>query len=116
MLYSSENWTIKATDARRITATEMKYVRKRAGYAQTDYTINKEIAKELNITPILDKIQKYRRNWLQHTINRMPSNRLWRTLKKHRHRQKKPKENIKGTVECVRPEWANRWPSSMLAR
>jgi len=62
MLYSSENWTIKTTVTRRITAAEMKYVRKRAGNAQTDYTINKEIAKELNITPVLDKIQKYRRN------------------------------------------------------
>jgi len=90
-------------------------VRKRAGYTWTDYTINKEIAKELNITPVLDKIQEYRRNWLQH-INRMPCNRLWRILKNHRLRQKKPKENIKETAECVRLEWANKWPNSMLAR
>jgi len=30
-----------------------------------------EIAKQLNITPVLDRIQEYRRNWLQHA-NRMP--------------------------------------------
>jgi hypothetical protein len=43
--YSSENWTIKARDARRITAAEIKYERKRAGYAWTDDTTNTEIAK-----------------------------------------------------------------------
>jgi hypothetical protein len=32
LLYGSETWTIKARDARRITAAEMKYVRRTAGY------------------------------------------------------------------------------------
>jgi len=31
LLFSSENWTIKARDARRITAAEMKYMRETAG-------------------------------------------------------------------------------------
>jgi hypothetical protein len=48
-------------DARRITATEMKYMRKTAGYTWTDYKRKREVAKELNITPVLDKIQEYRR-------------------------------------------------------
>ena len=29
--YSSENWTIKTRDARRITTAEMKYMRRTAG-------------------------------------------------------------------------------------
>jgi hypothetical protein len=33
----------------------MKYMRRRAGYTWTDYKTNTEIAKELKITPILDK-------------------------------------------------------------
>jgi len=52
VLYGSANRAIKATDARRITAAEMKYMRKTAGYAGTDYKTNVEITKELNITPI----------------------------------------------------------------
>ena len=32
LLYGSETWTIKARDARRITAAEMKYMRRTAGY------------------------------------------------------------------------------------
>jgi len=38
------------------------------------------------------------------------------TKKNHRHIEKKRKENIKETAECVRPQWANKWPNSMLAR
>jgi len=32
LLYGSETWTVKASDARRITAAEMKYLRTAAGY------------------------------------------------------------------------------------
>ena len=56
LLYGSETWTIKARDARRITAAEMKYTRRTAGYIWTDYKTNAQIAKELKITPILDKL------------------------------------------------------------
>jgi len=55
LLYGSETWTIKARDARRITAAEMKYTRT-AGYTWGDYETNAQIAKELKITPILDKL------------------------------------------------------------
>ena len=41
LLYVSENWTIKETDARRITAAEMKYMRRRAGYIWTDHEIGR---------------------------------------------------------------------------
>ena len=56
LLYGSETWTIKAGDTRRISAAEMKYMRRTAGYTWTDYKINIQIAKELKITPISDKL------------------------------------------------------------
>ena len=55
LLHRSESWTIKARDARRISAAEMKYVRRTAGYTWTDHKTNKQITKELKITPIFDK-------------------------------------------------------------
>ena len=79
LLYGSETWTIKARDARRITAEEMKYMRRTAGYIRTDYKTNAQIAKELKITPILDKLLEYKRNWIH--VNRMPHNRLPRVIK-----------------------------------
>jgi hypothetical protein len=44
-------------EAARITAAEMKYLRRTAGYTWTDHITNTDIAKELNITPVLDRIQ-----------------------------------------------------------
>jgi len=45
LLYGSETWTVKARDARRITAAEMKYMRRTAGYTWTDYKTNSHICK-----------------------------------------------------------------------
>jgi hypothetical protein len=55
LLHDSENCTIKARDATRITASEMKYVRRTAGYTGTVHRTNTETAKEL-ITSVLDKM------------------------------------------------------------
>jgi hypothetical protein len=60
---------VKARDARRIRATEMKYIRT-AGYTWTDYKTNTQITKELKITAILDKLLEYKRNWIQHVNTR----------------------------------------------
>jgi len=80
LLYGNETWTIKASDARRITAAEMKYMRRTAGYTWTDYKTNAQFAKELKITPNLDKLLEYKRSCIQHT-NRMPRKRLHRVMK-----------------------------------
>ena len=82
MLYGSETWTIKARDARRITAAEMKYVRRTAGYTWTGYKTNSHIAEELELTPVLHKLLEYKRNWIQH-VNRMPRDRLPRIMKRY---------------------------------
>ena len=45
MLCDSENWTVKARDARSKTAAEMRHMRQTAGYTWTDYKTNTETAK-----------------------------------------------------------------------
>jgi hypothetical protein len=55
-------------------------MRRTAGYIWTDYKTNIQISKELKLTPILDKLLEYKRNWIQH-VNRMPRNRLTRIMK-----------------------------------
>jgi hypothetical protein len=40
LLYGSETWTVKARDARRITAAQMKCMRRTAGYTWADYKTN----------------------------------------------------------------------------
>jgi hypothetical protein len=46
LLYGIETWTVKARDARRITAAEKKYMRRTAGYIWTGYKTIAQIAKE----------------------------------------------------------------------
>jgi hypothetical protein len=55
LLHGSETGTVKSRDTRRITAVQMKYVRRTAGYTGTDYRTNTRIAKDLKITQILAK-------------------------------------------------------------
>ena len=58
----------------------MKYMRRTAGYTWTDHKTNTQITKEFKITPILDKLLEYKRNWIQH-VNRLHRNRLPRVMK-----------------------------------
>jgi hypothetical protein len=44
------------------------------------YKTNTQITKELKITPILDKLLEYKRNWIQH-VNRKARNKLPRVMK-----------------------------------
>jgi len=74
-LYGSENWTLTASQRRRIEAAETKLLRPLAGYTLYDHKTNKSIRKELRVTSILDKIGEYRKKWLLH-IQRMPQNRI----------------------------------------
>jgi len=75
--------TIEARGANRITVAEVKYVRKTVGYTWTVNEINTDIAKELNVNPVLDKIQENGRKWLQ-DMNRMPHTGLPRILNNYR--------------------------------
>jgi len=79
-LFGCGTWTNKASDARRITATEMKYLRITAGYTWTDYKTNAQIVKDLKVTPILEKLLEYKRNWSQ-LVTRKPRHILPKVIK-----------------------------------
>jgi len=55
-------------------------MRRTAGYIWKDYKTNTQIAKELKITPVLNKLLVYKKKWIQH-VNRKPRIRLPRVLK-----------------------------------
>jgi hypothetical protein len=60
----------------------MKYMRRTAGYTWTEQKTTTDIAKELSRTPVLDKIQDYKRKWIQQ-VNQMPRIRLPRLIKNY---------------------------------
>ena len=88
LLCGSENWTVGTRGTRRITAAEIKFTRKTAVYTRTDYKTNTEIAKTVNITPDLDKMQDYRSNWSR-CVRRMSFYRLPRITESYQPKGKK---------------------------
>jgi len=115
IIIGSENWTLTASQRRRIEAVEMKLLRPLAGYTLYDHKTNSSIRKELRITSILDKIDEYRKKWLLH-IQRMPHNRI--PLKSYNYRPqgrrsigrpKKPLERAAIALETERIKGSNPW-------
>jgi len=76
-------WTLTVLQRRRTEVAEINLLRPLAFYTLYDHKTNDYIRRELRITGILDKIDKYRRNWLSH-LQRMPQNRIH--LKSYRYR------------------------------
>jgi hypothetical protein len=54
------NKSVLASSLKGKETAEIKYMRKTAGHTSTDYKTNTEFAKEINITPVFDKIKEYR--------------------------------------------------------
>jgi hypothetical protein len=52
-------------DISKITAAEMKFLRKTAKYTLFDQKSNQDIMKELKTLPVLEKINNYKRKWIQ---------------------------------------------------
>ena len=75
ILYAALKSSLTIPQRRRIAAAQVKLMRPLAGYTLYDYKTNDYIRRELQITGILDKIDEYRQNWLQH-LQRMPQNRF----------------------------------------
>jgi hypothetical protein len=52
LCYGSEAWTIRKSDENGITACEMKFMRRTAGYTKWDLKSNEEVLKERKVEPI----------------------------------------------------------------
>jgi hypothetical protein len=73
---------------------------------------NTQIAKELKITPIFNKLLEYKRNRIH--VNRMPRNKLPRVMKHYSPTGRKNHgRQFEETSGYVRPERVNKWPNSM---
>ena len=65
-LYGSEDWTLTASQRRRIEAAELKLLRPLAGYTLYGHKTKDSVRRELQAECILDKTDEYRRNWFLH--------------------------------------------------
>jgi hypothetical protein len=56
LTYGSEAWTVCKQDRRTITAAEMEFMRRAAGYTHLDYKRNLDIMKESNTQAIMEQL------------------------------------------------------------
>jgi hypothetical protein len=73
--YGSEAWTIKKADEKRLQASEMKFMRRTAGYTLFDHKQSEDILKELQIELVITHVQNYCTNWRNH-VRRMEKMRI----------------------------------------
>jgi hypothetical protein len=64
VLLNSENWTVRSKYKSRLTAAEMKFMRKTAKYTWRDHKASEEMLNKLKISSILEKIS-YKSDWIQ---------------------------------------------------
>ena len=75
LIYGSESWTINKRVESRITASEMKCLRKIHGVTRKDKIRNQNIRLQLQTKPLIDNIHVRSLQWLGH-ITRMSEERL----------------------------------------
>jgi len=75
LCYGSEAWTIRKGDSSRLTACELKFMRRTAGYMKWDYKKNEDILMELKTESITEYIKYYQVNW-RSRMNRIDAGRF----------------------------------------
>ncbi|KAJ4433596.1 hypothetical protein ANN_15906 [Periplaneta americana] len=74
-LLRQQSWTLRKSDENSITASEMKFMLRTAGYTKWDNKRNEDILQELGMELVLQYIHQYQDNWLHH-VKRMPRTRI----------------------------------------
>jgi hypothetical protein len=85
LLYGSENCAMKANDKTRITAVEMRFLRTTAKYIWSNYKRSDDILKELKTEPLMEKVLKYKNNWIRY-VNRKQRDRISKLLQNYKPR------------------------------
>jgi hypothetical protein len=88
LFYGREAWTIRKGDSNRLTACEMKFMRRTAGYTKWDHKRNEDILTELKIEPMIHYIKHYQESWRSH-VNRMNAGRFPKAILRYRPKGKR---------------------------
>jgi hypothetical protein len=82
----------------------MKFLSITAAYTLLDHKKNEDILQEFNTTPVLEKITKYRHNWVKH-VYRMNNSRFQKVLMEYHPRgRRRPGRPLKRLLDGVQIE------------
>jgi hypothetical protein len=68
LTYGSDAWTIFKREEGRITAAEMKFMGRKAGYSRINCKRIADTLKDLNTEPVINFIHSCRANWKRHVF------------------------------------------------
>lgn len=68
LLYGAETWAMMDKHKSRVTASEMKYLRKVVGKTKRDRVRNINIRNELQQAPVVEQIERKQLNWFGHLV------------------------------------------------
>jgi hypothetical protein len=88
LCYGSETRTIRKGDSNRLTACEMKFMRRAAGYTKWNQKRKEDILTELKIEPMVDYIKQYQESCSSH-VNRMDTGRFPKAILRYRPKGKR---------------------------
>jgi hypothetical protein len=64
LLCGSKIWTPRQKDKKQLTSVEMQFFRRTVSYTLFDHKRNEEIVEELKVEAVLEKLIRYKSNWL----------------------------------------------------
>ena len=79
LMYGSESWVVTVNNQSRVTATEMRFLRKIEGVTRMDRIRNETITQQLRVKPIEKVGEERQLTWLGHIL-RMDDTRLTRRI------------------------------------
>ena len=104
LTYGSESWILTQRQKSKITAVEMRYLRRVKGVTRKDRIRNEHIREELEIIPILDFIEQKQLGWWGHLIRlkeRTPVIQVWESRTQGRRKRGRPKKTWDSTIESI---------------
>ena len=75
LLYGSESWAVNSKTGQKITAAEMKFLRRISNKTKRDLIRNTKIRDDLKVKPILNEIESKQLKWYGH-VKRMEKGRI----------------------------------------
>jgi hypothetical protein len=100
LIYGSKIWTLIQQDKSLLKASEMKFLRRTTENNLLDHKKNEDLLQELNTTPVLEKITKYRHNWVKH-VHRMNNSGFPKALIEYHPRGRRPGRPLKRLLDGV---------------
>ena len=116
LTFGSESWILNNTMKSRIQATNMKYLRRVLGKTRRDRIRNDVIRNELEVKPIIQKIEEQQLKWLGHLTrmnNNRPTKQVWEAKPQKAKKRGRPKKTWNDEIANILKSRGTSWNTAI---